>query len=362
MKLKTFTIYLLVLWFAMSCENANKTENKESVEVPVLKIVEKDTTIENSFVTDIQAKKNIEIRSRISGIIESIFVNEGQFVTKGQRLFKINDQELQMDLSKASANLQQAEADIKISEIEVAQLQSLFDKNFIAINELNLAKAKLASAKARKSYMEAEKNAALQKVSFTNITAPFDGVIDVIPFKEGSLLENGALLTTLSDLNEVHAYFSIPENMYFELISNNQLGKHQKIELVLPNGIKYQYDGTLKTAEGEIDRATGSIRYKVTFPNPDKLIKHGSSGKLVITELQEKSIIIPQKSTFSIQDKVYVFVLNNENKVAMKNIQVGATLQDTYIIEGGLNKGELIVYEGTQSLRDGDIVKVKSNI
>jgi membrane fusion protein (multidrug efflux system) len=150
--------------------------------------------------------------------------------------------------------------------------------------------------------------------------------------------------------------------MYFELISNNQLEKHQKIELVLPNGIKYQYDGTLKTAEGEIDRATGSIRYKVTFPNPDKLIKHGSSGKLVITELQEKSIIIPQKSTFSIQDKVYVFVLNNENKVAMKNIQVGATLQDTYIIEGGLNKGELIVYEGTQSLRDGDIVKVKSNI
>jgi membrane fusion protein (multidrug efflux system) len=344
MKLKTFTIYLLVSWFAMSCENANKTENKESVEVPVLKIVEKDTTIENSFVTDIQAKKNIEIRSRISGIIENIFVNEGQFV------------------SKASANLQQAEADIKISEIEVAQLQSLFDKNFIASNELDLAKAKLASAKARKSYMEAEKNAALQKISFTNITAPFDGVIDVIPFKEGSLLENGALLTTLSDLNEVHAYFSIPENMYFELISNNQLGKHQKIELVLPNGIKYQYDGTLKTAEGEIDRATGSIRYKVTFPNPDKLIKHGSSGKLVITELQEKSIIIPQKSTFSIQDKVYVFVLNNENKVAMKNIQVGATLQDTYIIEGGLNKGELIVYEGTQSLRDGDIVKVKSNI
>lgn len=362
MKLKTFTIYLLVSWFAMSCENANKTENKESVEVPVLKIVEKDTTIENSFVTDIQAKKNIEIRSRISGIIESIFVNEGQFVTKGQRLFKINDQELQMDLSKASANLQQAEADIKISEIEVAQLQSLFDKNFIASNELDLAKAKLASAKARKSYMEAEKNTALQKISFTNITAPFDGVIDVIPFKEGSLLENGTLLTTLSDLNEVHAYFSIPENMYFELISNNQLEKHQKIELVLPNGIKYQYDGTLKTAEGEIDRATGSIRYKVTFPNPDKLIKHGSSGKLVITELQEKSIIIPQKSTFSIQDKVYVFVLNNENKVAMKNIQVGATLQDTYIIEGGLNKGELIVYEGTQSLRDGDIVKVKPNI
>lgn len=362
MKLKTFTIYLLVSWFAMSCENANKTENKESVEVPVLKIVEKDTTIENSFVTDIQAKKNIEIRSRISGIIESIFVNEGQFVSKGQRLFKINDQELQMELSKASANLQQAEADIKISEIEVTQLQNLFDKNFIASNELDLAKAKLASAKARKSYMEAEKNAALQKISFTNITAPFDGVIDVIPFKEGSLLENGALLTTLSDLNEVHAYFSIPENMYFELISNNQLGKHQKIELVLPNGIKYQYDGTLKTAEGEIDRATGSIRYKVTFPNPDKLIKHGSSGKLVITELQEKSIIIPQKSTFSIQDKVYVFVLNNENKVAMKNIQVGATLQDTYIIEGGLNKGELIVYEGTQSLRDGDIVKVKSNI
>src|SRR5690606_41185494 len=116
------------------------------------------------------------------------------------------------------------------SEIEVAQLQSLFDKIFIASNERELTKAKLTDAKARKSYMEAEKNAALQKISFTNITAPFEGVIDVIPFKEGSLLENGALLTTLSELNEVNAYFSIPENMYFELTSNNQLGKHQKIE------------------------------------------------------------------------------------------------------------------------------------
>lgn len=361
MKKSYLVVVLIVLGLATSCgDNSNKKGNKGK-SVPVITINYKDTLIQNSFVADIQAKKNIEIRSRAVGIIEQIFVNEGQFVKKGQRLFKINDTELRMELNKVTASLRQADADIRIAEIEVNQLQALYAKDFVASNELDMAKAKLASAKAKRAYVDAELRAVEQRISFTNITAPFDGVIDVIPFKEGSLIENGALLTTLSQLNEVYAYFSIPENLYFELVSEEKIGKHQKIELILPNREHYDYGGTLKTAEGEIDPATGSIRYKVMFPNPERLIKHGTSGKLVISEREENAIIIPQKATFSIQDKTYVFVVGKDQKVKMQNIQIGSTLRESYIVTSGLKKDDVIVLEGTQSLRDGDIVKIKVN-
>lgn len=362
MKTKFKLLFLIIVGLNLSCNTKSEgTQIDESV-FPIITVSKKDTVVQNSFVTDIQAKKNIEIRTRTSGIMEHIFVNEGQFVKKGQRLFKINDAELRMELNKVTANLKQATAEIKIAEIEVNQLQALYNKDFVAINELDMAKAKLAAAKAKYSFVNAELNAVQQKINFTNIVAPFEGVIDVIPFKEGSLVENGALLTTLSQLNEVYAYFSIPENLYFELIARNKMGKHQKIELILPNLEQYEYAGTLKTAEGEIDPETGSIRYKVMFPNPEKLIKHGSSGKLVISEKEEDVLIIPQKATFSIQDKNYVFILDKSQKVKMTNIEIGTTLRDSYIIKSGLKMGDKIVLEGTQSLRDGDVIKVKPEV
>ncbi|WP_419868376.1 efflux RND transporter periplasmic adaptor subunit [Chryseobacterium sp. CT-SW4] len=356
---KHVIICILTILSATSCSKNKNNNKQEEKEVPVLEIKQKDTLVSNQFVTDIQAKKNVEIRSRIAGLIQHIYVNEGQFVKRGQPLFKINDAELQMELLKTNAALKQTDADLRIAEVELKQIQSLHDKKFVANNELEMVKAKLSSARAKKAYADAERRTVLQKISFTHITAPFDGVIDVIPYKDGSLVENGSLLTTLSQLNEVYAYFSIPENLYFELLSKDKLGNHQKIELTLPNGANYQYNGTLRTAEGEIDRATGSIRYKVVFPNPDHLIKHGTSGKLTISERQSNAILIPQKSTFSIQDKTYVFVVDKQNKVKMTNIKIGTTLRDSYLVESGLKKGDLIIYEGTQSLKDGETIKIK---
>jgi membrane fusion protein, multidrug efflux system len=345
---------------AFSCNDKSATAVDSKKEFPVLTIVEKDTVVSNQFVADVQAKKNVEIHSRVPGYLQHIYVNEGQFVKKGQLLFKINDAELQMSLLKANAAFKEAEADVRISKVEVKQLQILFDKQVIADNELELAKAKLAASQAKLAFADATKQAVLQKINFTNITSPFDGVIDRIPYKEGSVINDGTLLTTVSNLSEVYAYFSIPENLYFELITNNKLGAQQKIELILPNGVTYNYNGTLQTAEGEIDNTTGVIQYKVAFPNPDNFIKHGTSGKLVISEKQENSIIIPQKSTFSIQDKTYVFLVDKQNTVKMQPVEVSSTLSDTYIIGGGLNKGDIIVSEGTQSLRDGAVIAIKS--
>lgn len=360
MQIKYWIVGLVALCSVVSCNKENTTKKDDVKTVPVLLVKEKDTLVSNQFVTDIQAKKNIEIHSRMSGLMQQIYAHEGQFVKQGQLLFKINDSELQIDLLKADASLKQAQADVRIAEVEVSQLQSLFNKNFVAKNELDMMKAKLTAAQAKRAYADAERKSVLQKLSFTNIRAPFDGVIDVIPFKEGSLVENGSLLTTLSYLDQIYAYFSIPENLYFEFQKTDKLNNANKIELVLPNGAKYDFNGVLKTAEGEIDQATGSIRYKVDFPNPDHLIKHGTSGKLVLSDFQPNAIIIPQKATFSIQDKVYVFVVDQKNKVKMKNITIGNTFRDSYMIDGGLKSGDRIVLEGTQSLRDGQTIRIKS--
>ena len=362
MKTKNLICCSLALICTWSCSKNQQNKNKSHKEVPVYVVKQKDTLVTSQFVTDIQAKRNVEIRSRLSGIIQKIYVNEGQFVKKGQALFKINDAELQVELLKATAGLKQATADVRIAEVELKQVKSLHDKKFVADNELELAKAKLSSARAKYAFADAERKAVLQKINFSTVTAPFDGVLDIIPHKDGSLVTNGTLLTTLSQLDEVYAYFSIPENQYFELLAHDKLGKHQKIELTLPNGAAYKFSGSLKSAESEIDRATGSIRYKVLFPNPNHLIKHGASGKLSISEVQNNAMMIPQKATFSIQDKTYIFKVDKNNKVKMTNIKVGTALKDSYLVESGLKKGDLIIYEGTQSLKDGDQIKIKNRL
>lgn len=362
MKIKSLIWCSLALICVLSCGKNHQNKNRGSKEVPVYMVQQKDTLVISQFVTDIQAKRNVEIRSRLNGIIQKIYVNEGQFVRKGQALFKINDAELQVELLKASASLKQTQADVRIAEVEMKQVQSLHNKKFVADNELELAKAKLSSAQAKYAFADAERRAVIQKINFSTIKAPFDGVLDIIPHKDGSLITNGTLLTTLSQLDEVYAYFSIPENQYFELLAKDKMGKHQKIELTLPNGAVYQFNGTLKSAESEIDRATGSIRYKVLFPNPNHLIRHGASGRLSISEIQNNAMIIPQKATFSIQDKTYIFKVDKNNKVKMTNIKVGTALKDSYLVEGGLKKGDLIIYEGTQSLKDGDQIKIKNRL
>lgn len=362
MNAKHFIIYALSALVVAACggnKNNNSAQNIKTL--PVYQVERIDTIVSNKFVADIQAKKNVEIHARISGVMDKVFVNEGQAVKKGQTLFKLSDIELQIELLKVQATLKTAQADMRMAAVELKQMQTLFDKNVIADNELEMAKAKYEAAEAKVAYAQAEKNAIVQQITFTSIVAPFDGVIDRIPLKEGSLVQSGSLLTTVSELDEIFAYFSIPENIYFQLISDNRLGAHRDIELILPNGAKYNHQGVLETAEGEIDRQTGSIQFKAKFNNPDGLIKHGTSGKLIISETKPNALIIPQKSVFSIQDKRFIFLVNKDNTVKMKTIVIGGTLEDSYIVDSGLNEGDIIVKAGTQSLRDGEKIKRKKS-
>lgn len=360
MKVKNSIIFAFVAVSMLSCKGKNINDNTENIKVlPIYKVNQVDTVVSSKFVADIQARKNIEIHARIAGLMEKIYVNEGQAVKKGQVLFKLSDAELQIELLKAQATLKTAQADMRMAGVEVKQLQALFDKKIVADNELEMAKAKFEATEAKVAYAAAEKNAILQQISFTTITAPFDGIIDQIPLKEGSLIQNGSLLTTVSELDEIYAYFSIPENSYFQMMADNKIDTQESIALILPNGAKYNYDGSLETADGEIDKQTGSIQFKAKFKNPDGLIKHGTSGKLIISETKKNALLIPQKSVFSIQDKRYVFIVNKKGVVKMNAIVLDGTLEDSYIVSKGLKVGDIIVKEGTQSLRDGEKIKMK---
>jgi len=357
---KQFFLSILSLFVLVSCGDKAKKKVNNIKTVPVYKVTLKDTIVSNRFVADVHAKNNVEIHVRIPGLLEKVYVSEGQKVKKGQLLFKISDVELQIQLLKAQAVYKSAMADLRIATVERQQAQTLFNKKVIADNELELAKAKYEAAAAKVAHAVAEKKAINQQINFTTIRAPFDGTVDRIPFKEGSLVENGSLLTTVSQLDDVYAYFSIPENIYFQMMAEKTINTKGDIKLVLPNGVVYNQKGELKTADGDIDRQTGSIQYKAKFHNPQGFIKHGTSGKLIISEPKTDAIIIPQKAVFSIQDKQFVFLVDKEGIIKMTNITIGSTLDDVYILNKGLKNNDLIVQEGIQSLRDGDKINIKA--
>ena len=352
-------LFILSLFVLVSCGDKTKKNTNNVKTVPVYKVTLQDTIVSNRFVADVHAKNNVEIHVRIPGLLEKVYISEGQLVKKGQLLFKISDVELQIQLLKAEASYKSSLADLRIATVELEQAQTLFNKRVIADKELELSKARHDAASAKVAHASAERKAINQQINFTTIRAPFDGTIDRIPFKEGSLVENGSHLTTLSQLDDVYAYFSIPENIYFQMMTDKTLNTKGDIKLVLPNGAVYSHNGELKTADGDIDRQTGSIQYKAKFHNPQGFIKHGTSGKLIISEPKKNVIVIPQKAVFSIQDKQFVFVVNKEGIIKMTNVTIGSTLDDAYILNKGLKNNDLIVQEGIQSLRDGDKINIK---
>lgn len=327
---------------------------------PALKVSKKDTLLNIAYVADIQAQKNVELRNRTEGILEKIFIKEGQYVSEGQLLFKISDSDLVIERSRVEAAYNSALADARVAEVEVARVQVLVEKKVITQTELDLAKARHHALLAKADVALAERNAVDKKISYTRITAPFSGVVDRIPLKEGSLLTSGSLLTTLSDTKYVYAYFNISEDEYFRIVRNGSSGpENTAIRLILPDGSAYPYPGTLTAAESEIDASTGNLAYKAVFANPEHLLRHGASGKILMERSVPKAILIPQKAVFEIQDKNYVFLLEENNIARMRSIDVNQRIAEYYIVNDGLNSGDRVIIEGIQLLKDGQPVDIK---
>ncbi len=364
MKHFLWTVIIISQALFISCSNSSATQTAEEPTqfIPVVRIQPTDTTVYHEYVADIQASKNVEIRARVQGFIEEILVDEGQEVSKGQPLFRLSNDEFETEVSKATAALANAKAEARAAELELKRVKLLVAKNIVSQPEAELAEARLKSAQARVEEAESMEENARIRLQYTFIRSPFSGVIDRIPQKPGSLVDEGTLLTTISDLQNVYAYFSVSENEYLSYLRAKKSGAltaYDNIRLVLADGSEFPYTGRVETMETEFNNATGSIAFRATFPNPDKMLKHGASGKILLRNAMNNALIIPQKAVMEIQDKSFVYVVDTSNTVRMKSFDPKTRINEYVVVQSGLTANEAIVYEGIQNIREGAVINPK---
>ena len=335
-------------------------KKEEVVEVQTLEVstpISLDTTIHQEFVADIHAVQNVEIRARVKGYLDRIFVDEGKQVKRGQVMFTINSQEYVADQARAKAVLSQASAELKAEELTLVNTRLLVDKNVISKNQLAISLAKVDGLKAKREEALAHVRAAELKVENSNIRAPFEGIVDRLPFKRGSLVDEGTLLTTLSDNQNVFAYFNVSEQEYLAFSEQDGVNKSASVDLVLANGEKYSEKGLVETIEGEFDKNTGNIAFRARFANPNKLLRHGASGKVQLPKKVTDYWAIPQKSVFEIQEKSYVFVKDAVGIVKMKSIVPDLRIPHFYLVKNGFSSKDTILIEGIQLVKQGQKIK-----
>jgi len=337
-----------------------KEEAKTEIEtIPVTQVISLDTNLYTDYVAEIHAIQNVEIRAKVNGFLEKIHVDEGRYVQKGQLLFSINQAGYREDLNRSKAMFRSARADARSVEIELTNVTLLFKKNVVSATELEIVKNKLAGANAKVEEALANEESAEHKLSYTLIRAPFNGFINRIPYKIGSLIEGGSLLTSISENNQVFAYFDVSEKEYLRYAQNvvRDSLSSKTVELILANGQMHSTKGKIETIEGEIEASTGNIAFRARFNNPDKILKHGASGKVRMTKRYINVLAIPQKATFEIQDKLYVYVVNKEGMVETRNISSEHRLSHIFLVSKGLKDKDVIVYEGIQNVREGMKIK-----
>lgn len=353
---KKALFFLLCLMITTSCNVPKETEHKVDT-YEVINPVIKDTSYNGEYVAEIQSVKYVEVRSKVKGYIEKIHVDEGQSVKEGQLLFTLNSLEFEKEVQKADAAYKSATADFKAAEVELANVQKLVEKNIVSNAELNVIKAKAEALKADMEEALVSKEQAVLQLSFSNIKAPYNGIINRIPNKVGSLIAEGDMLTSISDSHEIFAYFNLSEIDYLNYISSSE--KQTKVvSLKLANHALYNHDGKIEMIESEFDHGTGNIAFRARFPNPDAILKHGSHGKVVVNKELKNSLLIPQKSTFEIQDKLYVFVVNKDGVLEQRNVISKMQIPDFYVIESGLSKDDKILFEGVANVKDGNKIIV----
>lgn len=352
----TPVVFVTILFFAVSCSGDTTLKATAPDSFKVINPTIVDTIFTQEYIAEIQSLQNVEIRTHVKGFIEKIHVDEGKPVQAGQILFTLGNREFRENLLKATANYKSLIAELKMAEVELKNTRTLADKNIVSNSELELAVARKEAVEAKLEEAQSAISIARINISFTEVKAPFNGVINRIPFKTGSLVSEGDLLTKISNNKEVFAYFNISEKEFIDLMKKDSVGTTEEVSLLMANNELFKYSGKIETVENEIDKGTGNIAFRARFKNPDQLLKHGASGKILVKEELKNALVIPQKSTFEIQDKVYVFTVDSANTIRSRNIIPRLRLPHLYVIESGLDPRDRVIYEGIQQVKDGQKV------
>lgn len=352
----------LVIFFQLIIISCSSRLDEEQSVIPTFQVIHPriaDTLFTKEYIADIHSLQNVEIRTRIKGFIEKIHVDEGKPVQAGEVLFTLGGREFKENLLKANANYKSAVAELRVAEVELKNIRTLAEKNIVSDTELEMAKARKEAIEAKIEEAQSAISIAQLNLSYTQVKAPFTGVINRIPYKAGSLVSEGDLLTTISNNMEVFAYFHVSEKEFLDFMKKNSDRQLNEVSLLMANNEMFPYTGKVETAENEIDKGTGNIAFRARFNNPKKMLKHGATGKILVKEKVDNAMIIPQKSTFEIQDKVYVYVVDSTNNVRMRNVIPRLRLSNLYIVQSGLSTKDQVIYEGIQQVKEGESIQAQ---
>ena len=345
------TIILALISLSLpACSMHKEEHHEEHHKIVITSPQSKPVTIIQQYVCQIHSKRHIQVRALETGYLEAIPVKEGQQVKEGDPLFKV------------IPTLYQAKLDAEVAEAQLAQLEydytkKLYEDKVVSQNEVKLLGAKRAKAQAKADQARAELN-------FATVKAPFDGIVDRLQHQQGSLVQEGEILTTLSDNSVMWVYFNVPEKQYLEYMANvSQRKEDLKIELMLAGDRKFDQLGKINAIEADFNNETGNIPFRVDFPNPDRLLRHGQTGTLLVSRVQNDSIVIPQRAVFENLAKRYVYVIDKDDVVHQREIVVQNVLEDLFVIQKrvgeddmqtGVSVDDKIVLEGIRQVHEGE--------
>jgi membrane fusion protein (multidrug efflux system) len=315
-------------------------EEEEKSQMVVTRPIKRDTVVSREYVCQIRSCRNIEVRALERGYLETIFVKEGQLVKEGDPMFKILPLVYQ-------AELKSAEAEAQVAKVEYENTKRLTESKVVSDKELAMSKAKW-------DQKLAEVNLAQAHLGFTNISAPFPGLMDRLRLRNGSLVDEGDLLTTLSDNSEMWVYFNVPEAEYLDYMSQVQPDERKQVQLVMANGVVFDQPGKVNVIEAEFNNQTGTIPFRADFPNPKRLLRHGETGNILMKKMVKDAILIPQKATFEILDHHYVFIVGPDDVLTQQRVHISEELEDVFIVSGGLTEKDKIVLEGLRQAKTGE--------
>jgi membrane fusion protein (multidrug efflux system) len=350
-KIHIITALSIVALVNTSCKQEQpqqQSQQQQAMPLAVTTVPQKKVTTYNTYPTTIEGTINSEVRAKVSGYINKVLVDEGQKVSKGQTLFKLETESLSQDAEAAKAS-------VNVAQVEVDKLKPLVEKNIISEVQLETAKANLAQAKS--AY-----NSVVANIGYATVKSPVDGYVGAIPYREGSLVSatSAKPLTTVASIERVFAYFSMNETEYLDFLQQTEgktlqdkIANFPKVELQLANGQTYEQKGTIETVTGQIDANTGTVSFRAVFDNPNMLLTNGNSGTIKIPKTYENALVVPQSATYEQQGQTYVYTVGEGNAATSTLITVEDKTDLFYIVNSGVKTGDLIVVKGIGKLRNG---------
>lgn len=365
---KTYAGYLLmgaVTAGIAACGSSNKQQGAPTgpKAYKVMAVTTQKTILYNDYPATIQGQEVVEIRPKIDGYVEAIYVDEGATVRKGQLLFRINNPQYAQDLRTAEAGIKTAEANVSAAELTVNKTRPLVEKDIISKFDLESAELTLKAQQAALAQAQATLANARTNVGYTVITSPTNGIIGTLPNKVGSLVSGTSTnpLTTISSSGNMYAYFALNEKQLLEISRiypgatlQQKLKQLPAVELLLSDGSLYDKKGRVETASGLISTETGSSNLRATFPNPIGILRSGASGNVRIPHAVDSALLVPQSATYDLQGKRFVYVVGKDSTVKNTAITVTPTSDgQSFVVGQGLNTGDRIVTQGIAELKDG---------